>query len=87
MRKIRQAREKVRKKSEKVSDKRLVQLNLLSVPSSIKSATISDRKPSKVQRTSSSDTEPHTADFFDELKSIQESLLEIRATMVKKRRH
>lgn len=61
-----------------------MQLNLQSVPSSIKSATFSDRRPSKVQRTSSSDTEPHTADFFDELRSIQESLLEIRATMVNK---
>lgn len=77
---------KSEKKSEKVSliDKQLVQLNLQSVPSSIKSAIISNKRPLKVQRTSSSDTEPHTTDFFDVLKSIQESLLEIRATMVKK---
>lgn len=75
---------KLEKKSEKVSDKRLVQLNLQSVSSSIKSAHISDKRPSKVQRTSSSDTEPINTDVFDELKSIQESLLEIRATMMKK---
>lgn len=75
---------KLEKKSEKVSDKRLVQLNLQSVPSSIKSAHISDKRLSKVQRASSSDTEPINPDVFDELKSIQESLLEIRATMMKK---
>lgn len=75
---------KSEKKSEKVSDKRLLQLNLQSVPSSIKTAIISDKRPSKVQRTSTSNTEPHTTYFFDELKSIQESLVEIRATMVKK---
>lgn len=74
---------KSEKKSERVSDK-LVQLYLQSVPSSIKSAIISDKRPSKLQRTSSSDTEPLTSDFCDELKSIQESLLEIRATIMKK---
>lgn len=50
----------------------------------IKRAHISEQRPSKVQRTSSSDTEPINTDVFDELKSIQESLLEIRATMMKK---
>lgn len=61
-----------------------MQLNLQSVPSSIKSSIISDKRPSKVQRTSSSDTEPINTYVLDELKSIQESLLEIRATMMKK---
>lgn len=58
---------KVRKKSDKVLDKRQVQLNLQSVPSSKNSAIISDKRPLKVQRTKSSDTEPHTYDLCDKL--------------------
>lgn len=51
--------------------------------SSIKSSIISDKRLSKVQRTSSSDSEPINTNVFDKLKSIQKSMLVIQATMMK----
>ena len=68
-------------------DRKVVQsqLSLHSVPVSVKNSTISERRPSKQQRTSSSDTEPLLAcvDISQELKLIQTSLAEIRESMVK----
>lgn len=94
-----QKQDKIDKKNEKlpadriskVADKRLVQqhlsLNLQSAPPSVKSSLVSDKRPSKQQRTSSSDTEPSTptlgTDMSNELKLIHASLTEIRESMVK----
>ena len=68
----------------KTPDTRLVQLNLQSIPASVKKATVSDRLPQKKPRTSSSDCEsprgaPHS---FNELKIIQDGISDIRQTMV-----
>lgn len=78
-----EGKQKQEKKNEKTTDKRLVQLSLHSAPSSVKNSTVSDKRPSKLQRTSSSDTEGHATDISDELKLIHQSLSEIRTSMVK----
>lgn len=75
--------------SSKSTDERLVQsqlnLDLQSVPSSVKSPIVSDERLLKQQRTSSSNTElltPGTG-LSDELRHIHESLSEIRESMLK----
>lgn len=78
-----EGKQKQEKKNEKTTDKRLVQLSLHSAPSSVKNSTVSDKRPSKLQCTSSSDTEGHATDISDELKLIHQSLSEIRTSMVK----
>ena len=81
-------KEKPESKSEKKaerSSKRLVQSQLNTVPSSVKSSSVSERRPLRQQRNSSSDAEPTTPGAgISELKHIQESLTEIRKSMVKK---
>ena len=67
-----EGKQKPEKNPEKTTEKRCVQLNLQSVPSSVKNATVSDKRPTKLQRMSSSDTEAYTCttDISDELKLI-----------------
>lgn len=82
--------EKKADRSGKNTEKRLVQsqlkLDLNSVPSSVKKSTVSDKRPQKLPRTSSSDTEPKSpgTGMSEELRRIQESLAEIRKSMVQK---
>ena len=80
-----EGKQKPEKNPEKTTEKRCVQLNLQSVPSSVKNATVSDKRPTKLQRMSSSDTEAYTCttDISEELKLIHQSLSEIRTSMVK----
>ncbi|XP_078314714.1 uncharacterized protein LOC144619735 [Crassostrea virginica] len=67
--------------------KKLTQLNLKSVPLSVRNSVVSDKLPNKKPRTSSGEMSPNGAsEVIDtgELKIIQESLREIKDTMVKK---
>lgn len=70
----------------KTSEKRYVQLNLNSASTSIKNSVVSDKQPQKKQRSSSSDIDTlnGTPDLTRDLNNIQQSLLEIRQTMVNK---
>nr|XP_022302175.1 uncharacterized protein LOC111110107 isoform X1 [Crassostrea virginica] len=64
-----------------------MQLNLKSVPLSVRNSEVSDKLPNKKPRTNSGEMSPNGAsEVIDtgELKIIQESLREIKDTMVKK---
>ena len=82
-----EGKQKPEKNPEKTTEKRCVQLNLQSVPSSVKNATVSDKRPTKLQRMSSSDTEAYTCisntDISDELIRIHQSLSKIKTSMEK----
>ena len=65
---------------------KLTQLNSKSVPLSVRNIVVSDKLPNKEPRTSSGERSPNGASEIDtgELKIIQESLREIKDTMVKR---
>ena len=73
------------KKGDKDDKKRerKVQLNLKSTPIGIRNTIVSEKPPTKKQRTSSSDQFLLSESFSDELKQIQEGIIEIKESMVK----
>ena len=71
--------------SSQPKQKKMVQLNLKSAPSSVRNLVVSDKNPPKKPRTSSSDQTP--GDDSDFIVAIQESLAEIKDSMVKKDRY
>lgn len=68
--------------TDQIKQKKLVQLNLKSAPSSVRNLVVSDKNPPKKPRTSSSDQTPDGDSDF--ITTIQDSLAEIKETMVKK---
>ena len=68
--------------SDQPKQKNMVQFNLKSAPPSVRNLVVSDKNPPKNPRTSSSDQTP--GDDSDFIVAIQESLAEIKESMVKK---
>lgn len=77
-------KDKKGEKGDKKTGERLVQLNLKSTHIGIRNTIVSEKLPTKKQRTSSSDQSLLSESFSDELKQIQEGLIEIKESMVKK---